>query len=129
MGIAGVLGGVAGGFIQKIGLRWSYRLLLFLMTVSIFLLTVPANLTVYISAGLFGSTYIFLTGLFIVWGTRIFNTLPALGVSLSFLALGIGQSLGSFFAGKTIEMTTYPFSFILFAGLGLIGLFVPTDRK
>nr|WP_245809029.1 MFS transporter [Shouchella patagoniensis] len=127
MGIAGVLGGVAGGFIQKIGLTWSYRLLLFLMVLSI--LTVSSHLTVYISAALFGSTYIFLTGLFIVWGTRIFNTLPALGVSLSFLALGIGQSVGSFFAGKTIELTTYPFSFVLFAGLGLIGFFVPTDKK
>ncbi|GAE06454.1 hypothetical protein JCM10914_2616 [Paenibacillus sp. JCM 10914] len=126
MGVAGVAGGVAGGFIQKVGLAWSYRVLLFFMLISIVLLTVPATMTVYISAGLFGSMYIFLTGLFIVWSTRIFSDLPALGVSLSFLALGIGQSLGSLFAGKTIELTTYPFSFGLFAGLGLIGLLVPT---
>lgn len=128
MGVAGIVGGAAGGFIQKLGLAWSYRLLLFLLFISIVLLTVPLNWTHYFSAALFGSSYIFLTGLFIVWATRIFSVLPALGVSLSFLALGIGQALGSFFAGRLIEMTSYPFSFILFAGIGLIGLLFPTEK-
>ncbi|MFD1137117.1 MFS transporter [Paenibacillus urinalis] len=129
LGIAGILGGFAGGFIQRLGLARSYRLLLVVMLISILLLTVPNQVTVYISAGLFGSTYIFLTGLFIVWATRIFSILPALGVSLSFLALGIGQSLGSLIAGSTIEMTSYPFSFTLFAGLGIIALFIPAQQK
>lgn len=128
MGVAGIVGGAAGGFIQKLGLAWSYRLLLFLLFISIVLLTAPLNWTHYFSAALFGSSYIFLTGLFIVWATRIFSVLPALGVSLSFLALGIGQALGSFFAGRLIEMTSYPFSFILFAGIGLIGLLFPTEK-
>lgn len=128
IGLAGILGGVAGRLIKKIGLSWSYRLLLLLLLISVFLLTVPSNLTIYISAALFGSSYIFLTGLFIVWATRLFNALPAIGVSASFLALGMGQSLGSFFAGKSIEMTTYSFSFALFAGIGFIGLFLSTEK-
>lgn len=127
MGLAGILGGAAGLTIKKMGLSWSYRLLLLLLLISIVLLAVPSNLTVYISAALFGSSYIFLTGLFIVWATRLFKTLSAMGVSISFLALGMGQSLGSFFAGKSIEMTSYSFSFVLFAGIGLIGLFLSTE--
>lgn len=129
MGLAGILGGVAGGIIQKIGLAWSYRLLLLLLLISVVLLTFPSDLTVYISGALFGSSYIFLTGLFIVWATRLFPILPAVGVSLSFLALGIGQSLGSYFAGKSIEMTSYPFSFTLFASIGLLALLLPTAEK
>ncbi|MGE7601534.1 MFS transporter [Peribacillus sp. NPDC097675] len=129
MGAAGIVGGVAGGLIQRIGLGWSYRLILLVLLGSIAMLNISAEVFVYISAGLFGVTYILITGLYIVWATRIFEKSPAIGVSLSFLSLGIGQSLGSFLAGKTIEMTSYPLAFILFSILGLVGLFVPTESK
>lgn len=129
MGVAGIVGGVAGGLIQRIGLGWSYRLILLVMLGSIAMLNISADVFVFISAGLFGVAYILITGLFIVWATRAFDNSPAIGVSLSFLSLGIGQSLGSFLAGKTIEMTSYPFGFTLFAVLGLVGLLVPTESK
>ncbi|MFJ7746576.1 MFS transporter [Peribacillus sp. NPDC097295] len=127
MGAAGIVGGVAGGLIQRVGLGWSYRLILLVLLGSIAMLNLSDDVFVYISAGLFGISYILITGLFIVWATRVFKNSPAKGVSLSFLSLGIGQSLGSFFAGKTIEMTSYPFGFTLFAILGIVGLFVPTE--
>ncbi|MEK5108957.1 MFS transporter [Cytobacillus sp. FSL K6-0129] len=129
IGLAGILGGVSGNFIQKLGLSLSYRLLVFLLATSIFLLTIPSAVAIYLSAFLFGSTYVFLTGLCIVWATRIFPVLPALGVSLSFFALGIGQSLGSYLAGISIEMTSYPFSFNIFAAFCLVALFVTTKKK
>ena len=129
MGAAGVAGGVAGGLVQRMGLGWSYRLILVAMLGSIAMLNLSADIFVYSSAGLFGVTYISITGLLIVWATRVFDHSPAAGVSLSFLSLGIGQSFGSFLAGKTIELTSYPFGFTLFALLGLIGLAVPTENK
>ncbi|MFS0786514.1 MFS transporter [Shouchella sp. 1P09AA] len=129
MGIAGILGGVAGGFIQWIGMKWSYRLVLLALLSSIAILIVSSRLSIYLSASLFGGGYIFLTGLFIVWATKLFDKLPAVGVSISFLALGIGQSIGSFFAGKTIEWTSYPISFLLFALLGGVGLFITPLKK
>ncbi|MBX0319166.1 MFS transporter [Shouchella clausii] len=129
MGIAGILGGLAGGVIQKIGLTWSHRLALLIMLASLIILLLPSRIAIYASASMFGSSYIFLTGLFIVLATRIFQSLPSLGVSLSFLALGIGQSIGSFLAGKTIELTSYPFAFILFAAIGIIALFIPVEKR
>ncbi|WP_338465274.1 MFS transporter [Shouchella rhizosphaerae] len=129
MGIAGILGGLAGGVIQKIGLTWSHRLALLIMLAPLIILLLPSRIAIYASASMFGSSYIFLTGLFIVLATRIFQSFPSLGVSLSFLALGIGQSIGSFFAGKTIELTSYPFAFILFAAIGIIALFIPVEKR
>ncbi|PAE89245.1 MFS transporter [Shouchella clausii] len=129
MGIAGILGGIAGGVIQKIGLTWSHRLALLIMLASLIILLLPSRIAIYASASMFGSSYIFLTGLFIVLATRIFQSFPSLGVSLSFLALGIGQSIGSFFAGKTIELTSYPFAFILFVAIGIIALFIPVEKR
>lgn len=129
MGSAGILGGIAGGVIQKIGLTWSYRLALLIMLASLIILLLPSRIAIYASASMFGSSYIFLTGLFIVLATRIFQSFPSLGVSLSFLALGIGQSIGSFFAGKTIELTSYPFAFILFAAIGTVALFIPVEKR
>lgn len=131
MGIAGILGGVAGNFIRQFGLAASYRGVLLVLLTSICLITIPSTISIYCSALLFGISYIFITGVFIVWGVKLFVEAPFLGVSLGFLFLGIGQSFGSLTAGSIIELTSYAFGFLLFAGVGLCGLFVrtPTDTS
>ncbi|MGD7043126.1 MFS transporter [Jeotgalibacillus proteolyticus] len=124
MGLAGIIGGAAGGLIQKAGLGSSYRLTLLMMMLGVTGITIPNSVSIYFSAALFGAAYILMTGIFIVWASRIFPNLPSMGVSLSFLFLGIGQSLGSSVAGGIIQAVSYPFSFLLFALIGLVGLFV-----
>lgn len=122
MGISGSVGGIAGGIIEKYGLTISYRGSLLVMIISICLIVIPLPISVYCSAFFFGVTFIFLTGLFIVWGISLFVQEPSFGVSLAFLLLGIGQSFGSLFAGIIIENTSYRFAFLLYAGIGLGGL-------
>lgn len=133
MGISGIVGGIAGRTIEKFGLTASYRGSLLAMITSICLITIPSSISIYGSAFLFGVTFIFLTGLFIVWGINLFPQAPSFGVSLAFLLLGIGQSVGSLFAGIIIEKTSYTFAFLLYAGLGFCGLslraHVPTRDK
>ncbi|MDQ0208688.1 MFS transporter [Alkalicoccobacillus murimartini] len=129
MGVSGVIGGVTGGTINKLGLPLSYRLTLVLMMISISIITLSYDLAIYTSAILFGITYIFMTGILIVWATRIYIKLPSLGVSMSFLFLGIGQSIGSFVAGQSIDALSYPITFVIFSLIGLIGLFVPVLNK
>ncbi|MBM7840800.1 putative MFS family arabinose efflux permease [Alkalihalobacillus xiaoxiensis] len=129
MGVSGVVGGLSGGIINQFGLSLSYRLTLVFLISSIFLLTVSNVLAVFSSAIFFGSMYIFMTGLFIVWSARLFNDNPSIGVSLSFLALGLGQTLGSFAGGYVIEMWSYPSAFILFASVGIAGFFIPVMQK
>ena len=129
MGISGVIGGVGGGLINRIGLSLSYRLTLLLMMISIFIITLSSQITIYTSAIFFGISYIFMTGILIVWATRIYKNFPSVGVSLSFLFLGIGQSFGSFLSGLTIDALTYSVTFLVFSLLGLVGLVVPVKSK
>ncbi|MCM2677498.1 hypothetical protein [Alkalicoccobacillus plakortidis] len=129
MGISGVIGGVGGGLINRIGLSLSYRLTLLLMMISISIITLSSQITIYTSAIFFGISYIFMTGILIVWATRIYKNFPSVGVSLSFLFLGIGQSFGSFLSGLTIDALTYSVTFLVFSLLGLVGLVVPVKSK
>ncbi|TWT08000.1 MFS transporter [Planococcus sp. CPCC 101016] len=122
MGGAGILGGIAGTLIQSIGLSKAYRLGVMATAASIFGLTISFQPAIYLSAVFFGISFIFMTGLFIVWGTRQFSESPSLGVSISFFSLGIGQSFGSLIAGILIERGSYPFAFIFFSIMGLLFL-------
>ncbi|TSB47742.1 MFS transporter [Alkalicoccobacillus porphyridii] len=125
MGVSGIIGGLAGGFISKGGIELSFRVTLLLMSTALLLITIPGAVTIYSSSVLFGITYICMTGILIVWSTRIFPDRPSIGVSLSFFLLGIGQSLGSSIGGTVIEATSYPLGFIVFFLIGLLGMFVP----
>ena len=129
MGAAGIIGGIAGAIIQRIGLGWSYRLGVLVATASLVTLTVAHPVAIYLSAVLFGISFIFMTGLFIVWGTRHFPDTPSVGVSLSFFSLGIGQSLGSIGAGALIDGMSYPIAFLSFAAIGLLFIFIKTNAQ
>ncbi|WP_252311970.1 MFS transporter [Sinobaca sp. H24] len=129
MGAAGIIGGTAGGIIQKTGLSFAYRGGVFVTAASIICLTIPVQPAVYLSAVLFGISYIFMTGLFIVWATSVFSDFPSLGVSLSFLALGVGQALGSGAGGIIIERASYPFAFITFSLLGMFFIVCRVEER
>ncbi|MCK6074556.1 MFS transporter [Paenibacillus silvae] len=124
MGITGILGGCAGRIIERIELGWSYRIGILLLSISLGVILLPSMTASLVSAILFGSTYIFLSSIFIVWATRLFQPNVSIGISLAFLALGVGQFLGSFMAGYTIEVFSSTTAFMAFAFLGLLGLFL-----
>lgn len=129
MGAAGIIGGIAGAIIQRIGLGWSYRLGVAMATASLVTLTIQHSASIFLSAILFGISFIFMTGLFIVWGTRHFPDTPSVGVSLSFFSLGIGQSIGSIAAGVLIDGMSYPIAFLSFAAIGLLFIFIKTNGQ
>ncbi|XKE94478.1 MFS transporter [Metaplanococcus flavidus] len=123
MGAVGILGGIAGATISKLGLAKSYRLGMLTLSASLFVLTLPYQASIYLSAVLFGISFIFMTGLIIVWGTRQFPDSPFIGVSIAFFSLGIGQSIGSVIAGLLIDGTSFPFAFIAFSIAGALFVF------
>lgn len=129
MGAAGIIGGIAGAIIQRIGLGWSYRLGVLVASASLVTLTIPHSASIFLSAILFGISFVFMTGLFLVWGTRHFPDTPSVGVSLSFFSLGIGQSLGSIAAGVLIDGMSYPIAFLSFAAIGLLFIFIKTNAQ
>ncbi|WP_229745612.1 MFS transporter [Pullulanibacillus pueri] len=129
MGAFGIVGGLAGGIIHRIGMQWSYWVGVLLMAGAVALLTLPILAISFLSAILFGMTYIFLTGVFIVWGTSLFSDNPSVGISLSFLLLGIGQFIGASLAGGLIQMSSYTTAFLIFSLIGVLGVFIRTIKQ
>ncbi|MDO6450444.1 MFS transporter [Oceanobacillus profundus] len=123
IGIAGVLGGLAGYFSSQIGLLSSYRVsVIFLGASSLLLGLFTSILPVVISAISFGSSYIFMTGVLIIWGTNIFKTNSSFGLGLPFLLLALGQVFGSLIGGMVAEFVGYEVMFTLFAMISFIAL-------
>lgn len=122
MGAAGIAGGLSGRMIRVFGIRRAYTIAIILLSASIAVVPLSIPAISLISALVFGAAYIFLTGLFIVWGTGIPSSSPASQISLSFLSLGIGQFAGSWIAGGLIGLLGYNSIFLLFALILLGGL-------
>ncbi|WCT56133.1 MFS transporter [Paenibacillus kyungheensis] len=122
MGASGMIAGGSGSWINRLGLAKSYRLGMLMMALGTAVLIVPSIGYNFASAILFGSSFIFLSCICMVWATRIYPEQPSMGISLSFLLLGAGQFIGSLLAGSVIDLFSYPIGFAIFAGLGLVGL-------
>lgn len=122
MGISGMVAGGSGKWINRLGLSTSYRLGMFMMSMGIIVLIVPSVGFNFASAILFGISFIFLSCICIVWSTRVYPKQPSMGISFSFLMIGAGQFVGALVAGSVIDRFSYSVGFVIFAGLGLVGL-------
>ncbi|MFD1336648.1 MFS transporter [Oceanobacillus iheyensis] len=131
IGLSGLAGGTAGYFVSKIGLSKAYVItVIMLSTASLLLGLFPTNtLSGIISPILFGSSYIFVTGLLIVWGTNTFITNASFGLGVPFLLLALGQVFGSIIAGTISEAMGYPFLFIFSALIGYLTIFIWPKAK
>src|SRR5699024_10840483 len=72
------------------------------------------------SAALFGVSYIFITGLLMVWGIKVFITNASLGIGTPFLLLAVGQVIGSLFAGEIIDIIGYPSTYVIYGLVGIV---------
>ncbi|WKA56548.1 MFS transporter [Planococcus shixiaomingii] len=131
IGVAGLLGGTAGVFIDKFGLMTAYRIsVLALSTSSLLLGIFPGNnLMGFFSPALFGSSYIFMTGVLIVWGITVFKSSPSFGLGVPFLILALGQAAGSIFSGLIADIAGYHALFIGASILGYINLVFKHDSN
>lgn len=101
IGAAGLVGGLAGRAAEQAGLRTVNLATWTLSAAGIALLALPdlGVATALVSSALFGSTYMALTGLCILWAARLFPARPARGITWSFAGLGAGQTVASPLAG------------------------------
>src|ERR671911_2379075 len=101
IGVSGLAGGLAGDLVRRFGLVTAFRASLLGMAAAIGLLAAApgALLWAYLSAGLFGSIYIMLTGIILVWSVSIFHERPSAGLGAAFLLIAIGQVFGALTAG------------------------------
>lgn len=121
IGLSGIAGGIAGNIIEKLGLVKAYRFTVLVIFLSIIILAFFHSdaIPVYISALFFGSSYVFLTGVLLVWGVRLYPQQSSLGIGLPFLTLALGQIIGSVLGGSLIQWTDYGTAFIVFGSIGL----------
>lgn len=122
IGISGLAGGAAGDLVGRFGLTAVLRGALLSMAASIVLLAAAPGVLplAYASAALFGSTYIALTGVVLVWSVGIFREIPSAGLGTGFLLIAVGQAVGSPVAGALAVTTSPTTAFFSFAGVAVL---------
>ncbi len=122
IGVSGLVGGLAGDLVRRFGLATAFRASLLCMAAATGLLAAApgALLSAYLSAGLFGSTYIMLTGIILVWSVSIFHERPSAGLGAAFLLIAVGQVLGAPVAGAVAGAVGLMAMFWIFAGVTIL---------
>jgi predicted MFS family arabinose efflux permease len=122
IGISGLAGGAAGDLVGRFGLATVLRAALVSMAASMALLAAAPGVLplAYASAALFGSTYILLTGVVLVWSVGVFPELPSAGLGAGFLLIAVGQAAGAPTAGALAGATSQAVAFFSFAGVAVL---------
>lgn len=126
IGVSGLAGGAAGDLIARFGLTTILRGALLAMAASIALLALAPGVLplAYASAALFGSTYILLTGVVLVWSVAVFRERPSAGLGAGFLLIAMGQIAGSPVAGALAGAASPATAFFWFAGVAMLTAWV-----
>ncbi|MCV7154939.1 MFS transporter [Mycolicibacterium pyrenivorans] len=121
LGAAGIAGALGGDLMQRIGTRRAWMITTVAMSAATAVLALaPWSLVaIMLAVSVFGAAYIGLTGLLLVWSTRVYPDKPSLGVGLSFFMVAFGQALGAPTAGVLIDARGATTTFILFAMVGV----------
>ena len=121
VGLVGLAGGSAGDLISYEGPGRTHAMALAVMSASLLLLAIgPGNpVLAVISAGVFGTGYMTLTGFYLVRSVEIMADRPAVGPVPPLIATSCGQVAGSAVAGAAIESFGYVGVFCTFAAIGL----------
>lgn len=121
LGVSGVTGAAAGNLVGRFGLTPALRSSLIGMAGATGLLAALASVraATYLSATLFGASYIMLTGIVLVWSVAVFRERPSAGIGASFFLLAAGQALGAPLAGALADATGLRITFVVFAGVAL----------
>src|SRR5918993_84737 len=119
IGVSGIAGGLAGDLVRRLGLTRAFRASLLCMAAAGGVLAAAPHVVVfaYLCATLFGSTYIMLTGIILVWSVSVFHERPSAGLGAAFLLIAVGQILGSLIAGVVAGAAGLAPTFWAFAGV------------
>jgi predicted MFS family arabinose efflux permease len=121
IGVSGIAGGLAGDLVRRFGLASAFRASVLSMAAAIGLLAAApgVQLWAYSSAALFGSSYIMLTGIILVWSVSVFRERPSAGIGAAFLLIALGQVFGAVAAGTVAGTAGLVVTFWVFAGVAV----------
>ncbi|MBO0679727.1 MFS transporter [Mycolicibacterium sp. S2-37] len=131
LGAAGIAGAFGGDLVQRIGLAPAWRLLTVAMAGATLAYAVCADIAsaVAAAAALFGATYIALSGLLLLWATRVYPDGVSFGVALAFFAIAAGQAVGAPVVGALAQSAGVATAFVIAAGVGITALLVRPARS
>ena len=123
LGAAGMVAVFTGDLVGRVGLGRAWvagTLLLAAATATIGL--APGSLpAIFSAAAVFGTVYIALTGVLLVWGTRLYPDAPAFGVGAPFLLLALGQAVAAPAIGLLSDIATSAAAFCAAASVTVLG--------
>lgn len=121
IGVAGVSGAFAGALVARFGINTVHRVFLALLAGSLALVGVSAthSAMTLVGGALFGSAYVMLTGVYLVWGTTTLSQRPATGLMIGFLTVAIGQTVGAPIFGMLMQHWALAPAVWVFIGVAL----------
>lgn len=122
IGVSALAGAAAGDLARRFGVGRAFSGSILVMAGATALLVAAPGVTAlsYLSAALFGSSYIMLSGIILVWAVAVFAERPAAGIGAAFLMIAAGQVAGSPAAGALAGATSLKTAFMVFAGLAVL---------
>ncbi|MGX5359443.1 MFS transporter [Kocuria sp. KH4] len=129
LGAAGALGATAGRIVQAWSLRTAWCLTVAAMAGSTVVLgvapgTAPAA---YVAVAVFGADYIALSGVLILWAARVLPGRASAGTAALFIALAVGQAVGSVLLGLLLGSGSPVPAFVVAGLVGVLAV-VPAVR-
>jgi len=99
LGLGGLAGPLTGVVVDRLGPRRGWRLFAGVLAVADITLAVALGLgaswVAFAAMAVFGAGYMCLSGVLILWARAVWPTAAGAGTSLLFIALAVGQALGS----------------------------------
>jgi len=122
VGIAGLGGAVVSDLADRNNPAVTHALMMVMLSASLALLAAsPGQLVIAtFSALVFGLSYMSLTGLYLLTGIRLLPGRLSLGPVLPFLAVAVGQAVGSPIVGLLVKQLGYADAFAMFSALGIL---------
>lgn len=123
LGGAGLLGALTGDLAARTGLNraWIAAMLALAAATAGLAVTAGSHPVIFSTAAVFGAVYIALTGVLLLWGTRVYPDRPAFGVGAAFLLIAVSQALGAPLLGLLIDATTPTSAFVTAAATLAVG--------
>ena len=122
VGVAGLGGAVVADLADRNNPPITQALMLMMLAASLALLAASPNLIwlAVFSALVFGLAYMSLTGLYLMTGIRLLPGRLSMGPVLPFMAVSLGQAVGSPLVGFLVKEIGYNGAFATFAVFGII---------
>ena len=130
IGAGGIAGAWAGALVARFGMHRVHRVFLAFMSAGI--LAVGSGLAIPVLAllggALFGAAYMMLTGVYLVWGVKALSERPATGLTIGFLSIAVGQTVGAALFGLLLDRFGTGPATTAFAAAALLPGFILSGR-